>query len=88
MNRRQLIKGIGAALCAGAVPPFLPGLIGPKMSMSMGEMLNQYLNADLLRAELGNDGIMHAIAQGNQWRGASLIVPFRSQPPSKGPKIG
>jgi len=27
MNRRQLIKGIGSALCAGAIPPFLPGLI-------------------------------------------------------------
>ena len=27
MNRRQLIKGIGAALCAGAIPPFLPGLV-------------------------------------------------------------
>lgn len=27
MNRRQLIKGIGAALCAGAMPPFLPSLL-------------------------------------------------------------
>lgn len=28
MNRRQLIKGIGAAICAGAVPPFVPWLVG------------------------------------------------------------
>lgn len=27
MNRRQLIKGIGAAICAGAIPPFIPGLL-------------------------------------------------------------
>lgn len=30
MNRRQLIKGIGTALCAGAAVPFLPQLLAPE----------------------------------------------------------
>ncbi len=29
MNRRQMIKGIGAAICAGASPSFIPSLIDP-----------------------------------------------------------
>lgn len=28
LNRRQIIKGIGAALCAGVVPRFVPELVG------------------------------------------------------------
>lgn len=32
MNRRQLIKGIGAAICAGMTPSFLPSLIEPDVS--------------------------------------------------------
>ncbi len=32
MNRRQLIRGIGSALCAGALPPFLPRLIIPEIT--------------------------------------------------------
>lgn len=29
LNRRQIIKGIGAALCAGVVPKFVAELIAP-----------------------------------------------------------
>jgi len=40
VNRRQLIKGIGSALCAGLVPPFVPALVP---AMSFQAMLNEYL---------------------------------------------
>lgn len=41
MNRRQMIRGIGAALCAGAVPSFVPALIphqGPFLAALSGEI--------------------------------------------------
>lgn len=30
MNRRDLIRGIGAVICAGAVPTFVPRLLEPQ----------------------------------------------------------
>ena len=37
MDRRAMIKSIGAAICAGLVPPFIPRLL-PEESFTMGEV--------------------------------------------------
>ena len=44
INRRQMIKGIGAAICAGSVPMFVPQLVGgtksiPTLMVAEGQLL-------------------------------------------------
>lgn len=51
MNRRELIRGIGRALCAGATVPFIPSLL-PMSSVIEEPYLLQL--EDLYRAMLTN----------------------------------
>lgn len=90
MNRRELIKGIGAAICAGVVPKFVPGLIEPGYSaliegevaaklVSLSDMLNAYLGENLFKEELiKTDYLIRENIKQHSWVGRDLVVPFKT----------
>lgn len=43
MNRRELIRGIGRAMCAGATVPFLPSLLTSINGLTCGSSLRLFM---------------------------------------------
>ena len=48
MNRRDLIRGIGAVICAGAIPAFIPRLL----ALEIPQDFSVYRNGILLRQDV------------------------------------
>lgn len=55
MNRRELIRGIGAAICAGLTPTFIPSLVGATSGFAIQEAVLEPRKSSILIKNCGDE---------------------------------